>query len=176
LDQPWLKSAVRTDDNQGDDESRHERANTLKLEVRMLGSFLIKWLSQRSVPPNRGALGEGVAERYLVRTARMKLVVRNWRNPKDRREEIDLVMRDGDVLVFVEVKTRTAGALVPGYNAVNQHKKRVLTRGTLAYLRGMKDPPRTHRFDVLEVAWPREGEAGEPAVRHLANVPLKRRR
>jgi hypothetical protein len=40
----------------------------------------------------------------------------------------------------------------------------------------MKDPPRTHRFDVLEVAWPREGEAGEPAVRHLANVPLKRRR
>lgn len=106
----------------------------------------------------------------------MRLVARNWRNPKDRREEIDLVMRDGEVLVFVEVKTRSVGALVPGYHAVNARKKRVLARGIKAYLRGMKEPPRTHRLDVVEVAWPRAGDSGEPGVRHLANVSWSRSR
>ena len=89
----------------------------------MLRSFLNKWLSQRSVPSNRGAQGEHYAERYLVKYGKMRLIARNWRNPRDRREEIDLVMRDGEVLVFVEVKTRSAGALVPGYHAVDARKK-----------------------------------------------------
>lgn len=142
----------------------------------MLRSFLNKWLSQRSVPSNRGARGEKFAEQFLIKEKKMRLIARNWRNPRDRREEIDLVMRDGDVLVFVEVKTRSADALVPGYYAVDRKKRKILRRGILAYLRGMKDPPVTHRLDVVEVAWPKPGQNEDPGLRHFANVALRRRK
>jgi len=142
----------------------------------MLRSFLNKWLSQRSVPPNRGALGEGIAERFLVRERGMRFVARNWRNPRDRREEIDLVMRAGDIMVFVEVKTRSSKALVPGFYAVDGKKRRILKRGIRAYLRGLKSPPRTYRFDVVEISWPSKGEESEPGVRHFTNVALSGRK
>lgn len=106
----------------------------------------------------------------------MRCVARNWRNPRDRREEIDLVMTAGEVLVFVEVKTRGADALVPGYHAVDARKRKVLRRAIAAYLRGLAEPPRTHRCDVVEIAWPAIGSPAEPTVRHFAHIDLKRRR
>jgi putative endonuclease len=99
----------------------------------------------------------------------MEIVARNWRNPRDLREEIDLVCRDGDVLVFVEVKARAARALVPGYHAVNKRKKRALRRVVHAYLSGLLHPPRTFRFDVVEVVL---SEKLPPQVLHFENVPL----
>jgi putative endonuclease len=104
-----------------------------------------------------------------------RVLARNWRNPADRREELDLVCADGEVLVFVEVKARSAHALVPGYFAVDARKKKVLLRAARAYLRGLRRPPRTVRFDVVEVALGAEGTAGgpgEPPLRHFENVPL----
>lgn len=106
----------------------------------------------------------------------MRLIARNWRNPRDRREEIDLVMRDGEVLVFVEVKTRSANALVPGYYAVDDKKRKILRRGVQAYLRGLKAPPVTHRLDVVEVAWPTNEQKADPGVRHFTNVALRGRK
>ena len=85
-------------------------------------------------------------------------------------------MRDEAVLVFVEVKTRSEGALVPGYHAVDKRKRKVLRRAIGAYLRGMKEPPLTHRLDVVEVAWPSSENEGKPQIRHFTNVRLKRRR
>jgi putative endonuclease len=117
-------------------------------------------------------LGERRAEDYLVRERGFKRVARNWRNPADRREEIDLVMKDGEVLVFVEVKTRAQGALVSGYHAVDERKRRVLRRAVRAYLRGMTERPPTHRFDIVEVAWPVEGSDAEPELHHFERVPL----
>src|SRR5207244_3903931 len=73
-----------------------------------------------------GAEGEQAAADWLVRHRGFTVVVRNWRDPKDRRQEIDLVCRDRQVLVFVEVKARAPGALVPGYYAVDRRKKRAL--------------------------------------------------
>ena len=117
-----------------------------------------------------GAHAENLAAATL--TARgWRVLARNWRNPADRREELDLVCADGEVLVFVEVKARSARALVPGYFAVDARKKRVLLRAARAYLRGLRQPPRTVRFDVVEVALGAEG-TGEPPVRHFENVPL----
>ena len=98
--------------------------------------------------------------------------MRNWRNPADEREEIDLITRDGSILVFVEVKARAAGALVPGYYAVTARKKRVLRRACLAYLKRLRQRPHTFRFDVVEVELPRGGGDARPVVRHFANVPL----
>lgn len=123
---------------------------------------MLAWLNdvwQRLSPRNAGApgheagaRGEAAAAEFLVKRRSFVIVARNWHSPRDRRDEIDLVARDGDVLVFVEVKARSADALVPGYFAVNDRKKRALRRAVHAYLTALKEPPRTFRFDVVEVA------------------------
>jgi putative endonuclease len=106
----------------------------------------------------------------LQRERGFVVVARNWRAPRDRRQELDLVCRDGDVLVFVEVKARAANAMVPGYYAVDARKKRVLRRAIDAYLARLAPAPRTFRFDVVEVATGAEGAA--PEILHFENVPL----
>ena len=121
-----------------------------------------------SAATDRGRSGEERAADFLRRTRGFHIVTRNWRNPQDQREEIDLVARDGEALVFIEVKARAAGALVPGYFAVTRRKRRVLRRVCRTYLRLLRHRPRTYRFDVVEV----ELSAGEPIIRHFENVPL----
>ncbi|ACB77183.1 protein of unknown function UPF0102 [Opitutus terrae PB90-1] len=117
-----------------------------------------------------GAAGERLAAAWLQRERGFRVVARNWRNPRDRREELDLVCRDREVLVFVEVKSRAANALVPGYYAVDKRKKRVLGRAIKAYLARLTAKPATFRLDVVEIA--EGGGDAEPTVRHFENVPL----
>jgi len=116
-----------------------------------------------------GARGEQAAADFLKARQGFTVVVRNWRNPRDLRDEIDLVCLDGDVLVFVEVKARAEGALVTGYHAVDERKKRVLRRTVHAYLTKLDHPPKTFRFDVAEVTL--SGRL-PPQVLHFENVPL----
>jgi putative endonuclease len=122
----------------------------------------------RAPAEERGAEGERLAAGQLQRQG-YEVVARNWRNPRDRREEIDLVCRDGDVLIFVEVKTRPDTALVPGFFAVDRRKKRVLRRAIHAYLTRLRRRPRTFRFDVVEVV---TSAKRPPEVLHYANVAL----
>lgn len=129
-----------------------------------------------------GGLGERWAADWLQRERGFVVVARNWRNPRDRRDELDLVCRDGAVLVFVEVKARSAGSLVPGVYTVNARKKRVLRRTAEAYLAGLRESPRTFRLDVVEVILPGKdpgkGRSGgvrisaAEAILHFENVPL----
>jgi len=117
----------------------------------------------------RGAAGEQLAADHLRRNRGFAIIARNWRNPRDVRQEIDLVCRDREVLVFVEVKTRPATARVRGFFAVDRRKKRVLRRAIHAYLMALRRPPTVHRLDVVEVVT----DAGRPPeVRHFENVPL----
>ena len=118
----------------------------------------------------RGAEGERLAAGYLHGRLGYEIAACNWRNPRDRREEIDLVCRDGEALVFVEVKSRAAAALVPGYEAVTRRKRRVLRRAIHAYLTRLRIRPRTFRFDVVEVS--AAGGATAPQIRHYQNVSL----
>ena len=113
--------------------------------------------SSRPVNSGLGVAGERAAEAHL-RANGLRVLARNWRNPADAREEIDLVCEEtagpGDVasvLVFVEVKARAAGARVSGYHAVNKRKKAVLLRACRAYLARLRPPPRHVRFDIVEV-------------------------
>lgn len=124
-----------------------------------------------SSPTEAGARGESLAAAWLRRERGFSVVARNWRSPRDRRDEIDLVCRDGDALVFVEVKARSAGALVPGYHAIDRRKKRVLRRTAQAYLAHLREKPVTFRFDVVEVSFPAAAGA-EPEILHFENVPL----
>ncbi|MCX6956309.1 MAG: YraN family protein [Verrucomicrobia bacterium] len=127
----------------------------------------LKGIFSSGAKPGAGERGEKLAAAWLQRTRGFAVVVRNWRNPHDRRDELDLVCRDGETLVFVEVKTRAPDALVPGYHAVDRRKKRVLQRAAKAYLAGLREKPRTFRLDVVEVVF-----GGDPEVTHFENVPL----
>jgi putative endonuclease len=105
-----------------------------------------------------GVAGERAAEAHL-RANGLRILVRNWRNPDDEREEIDLVCEEragpgdrGPTLVFVEVKVRAAGARVSGYHAVNKRKKAALLRACRAYLARLRSAPPHVRFDIVEVA------------------------
>lgn len=125
---------------------------------------------QDDLPPiaARGAFGERLAAEFLVAERRYRIIARNWRNPADEREEIDLIVMDEDILVFVEVKTRHVSALVPGFFHVGPAKKKVLRRAAKAFLRLHRPKPRTFRLDVVEV----ELGAGSPTIRHYASIPL----
>ncbi|QYM77478.1 YraN family protein [Horticoccus luteus] len=129
------------------------------------------WNTLTGREADSGAQGERAAERFLRSERNFAVIARNWRSPKDRRDELDLVCRDGDVLVFVEVKARAATALVPGYYAVDKRKKEALRRACRAYLGALKEKPHTWRFDVVEVELPAE-RGPTPIVRHFENIPL----
>jgi len=132
---------------------------------------LATWIAGKraSSTSHTGESGEREAAVFLMRKG-FRILARNWRSPRDRRDEIDLVCREGEVLVFVEVKTRSSAALVPGYFAVDKRKKKVLRRAATEYLKRLNPAPSTFRLDVVEVATRGDGQA--PEVRHFENIPL----
>jgi len=75
------------------------------------------------------------------------------------------VARHGDVLVFVEVKTRASETFGRPADSVNRAKRLALSRGAVRYLRGLSERPEYFRFDVVEIVG-REGE-GVPLIRHI---------
>lgn len=111
----------------------------------------------------RGRLGEAAAKRHL-QTLGLKFLTANFRSP---RGEIDLVFRDADCLVFVEVKTRTAGGWVRPAGSVNARKRRLLSMTALDYLKRLPDSRVSIRFDIVEVLL-HAGAVTE--VRHLPNT------
>lgn len=78
----------------------------------------------------------------------MKILCRNFTAARD---EIDIVARDGEALVFVEVKTRAETDLHGAVYAVDARKRRALRRAAGAYLRGLRERPAVARLDVVEV-------------------------
>lgn len=94
-----------------------------------------------------GQGGEAAAERWLV-DAGMRIVARGFRL---RCGEIDLIARDGPVVVFVEVKTRTAEGFGRPADAVTDRKRRKMALVASAFLARMGWGERPCRFDVVEV-------------------------
>lgn len=136
----------------------------------MLSWFKRFFQGRSATRHGRGRAGERHAEVFLRRERGFGVVARNWRSPRDRRDEIDLVCRDAETLVFVEVKTRAPNALVPGYYAVNRRKRRAVKRACMAYLRLLERKPATFRFDVVEVELAPDSTL--VAVHHFENIPL----
>lgn len=95
-----------------------------------------------------GLLGELLAVRHLHEQGR-KILRRNHRGP--HRGEVDIVARHGDVLTFVEVKTRTSSAFGRPADAVTADKQRLIQRGALDWLRLLGNPRIAIRFDIAEV-------------------------
>jgi putative endonuclease len=117
--------------------------------------------SRKPVHLRRGELGEKAARTFLRRGG-LKFLAANFRSD---RGEIDLVFRDEDCLVFVEVKTRSSEDWTRPAAAVDARKRRLLTQTALDYLRRLRNPPVKVRFDIVEVLL----EAG--AVREVRHLP-----
>lgn len=119
-----------------------------------------------STRSERGRYGEDLAAAYCRKELGYKLLARNWRWERD---ELDLVCLDGEVLVFIEVRARSARARVGGFHSVDAKKKKALRRGCRAYINQLQNPPKHVRFDVTEVVLSDEG-VGE--IHHYQNVTL----
>lgn len=111
-----------------------------------------------------GALGERIARVFLKGEGR-KILYHNFRAP--RGGEIDIVARDGEVLTFVEVKTRSTEEFGRPLEAVDKKKQRLIRNGANEWLRllGTREIP--WRFDVVEVVL-QEGE--RPRVNVVVNA------
>ncbi len=112
--------------------------------------------SRRDSVWKKGLLGEKTAERFLKKEG-FRLLERRWRCAGG---EADLIMRDGDTVVFVEVKYRPEGREGDGAAAVTDDKMRRLSRCADAYM--TRFPDLFARIDILEIT--------SDGPRHLKDV------
>ena len=124
----------------------------MQTAVRELARFSQAWAARffrrRAEHLALGASGETLACRHL-RAAGYKILYRNFRGRTGG--ELDIVCRDGDTLVFVEVKTRTHEDFGRPFEAVRRDQQRRISRGALAWLRMLDNPDILFRFDIVEV-------------------------
>jgi putative endonuclease len=109
-----------------------------------------------------GKEGERIAEQYLKRKG-YKLVERNYRCSAG---EVDLIVLDRRVIVFVEVKTRTGHGFGTPLEAVQPRKQRKMMQAAQFFLSQKKLHQRDARFDVVGISWP----GREPVIEHVENA------
>lgn len=108
-----------------------------------------------------GDRGERLASRYL-RSQGLRIITRGYWTSQG---EIDLIARDGDSLVFVEVKTRRRGQPA---EAVTPEKQRRLTRAALRFLKQHDLLEVPGRFDIIAIVWPDDRQP--PKIEHFRNA------
>ena len=107
----------------------------------------------------KGAYGEMLVLGYLEQKG-YALIARNHRIGRD---EIDLIMRVGELTVFVEVKARSSTNYGLACEAVDKRKQSRMVRAALSYLQTQAEETNV-RFDVAEV------DLNTGTVRHIENA------
>jgi putative endonuclease len=110
-----------------------------------------------------GRYGEQLAARYLTERG-IAVIDRNWRCAHG---ELDLVARDGDCLVFCEVKTRRSVRFGDPLEAVTWSKATRLRRLAVAWLQVHDERGARIRIDVIAILRPPHGRA---QIRHVVGV------
>jgi putative endonuclease len=117
-------------------------------------------LTQRQL---NGQAAEDIAADFL-RAAGLEILDRNYRR---RLGELDLIAREGDVLVIVEVRTRASNAYGGAAASVDVRKQRKLIRAASQLLQQRKDLARMRvRFDVIVVSNLRAPKLGVEWIKH----------
>jgi len=111
-----------------------------------------------------GNRGERAAAKFLKQKG-YRILARQYRNNIG---EIDLIARDGDTFVFVEVKTRRSDTAGSPTDAITYQKQQQLTRTALAYLKHKKLLLHSARFDVIAIIWPHD--QAHPEIKHYENA------
>ncbi|NLT39630.1 MAG: YraN family protein [Clostridiales bacterium] len=112
-----------------------------------------------------GAWGEEQAAEYLKRKG-LKLLECGYRS---RFGEIDLIMREGGVIVFVEVKLRSSSAIAAPREYVSLSKQEKLRRTAMKWLAGSGEDLQP-RFDVVEVYASQPIKKKPEKIVHLENA------
>lgn len=108
-----------------------------------------------------GKEGEELAVRFLKRKG-YGVLEKNYRTPFG---EIDIIARDGDSLVFIEVKARRDDTFGSPFEAVNSRKREKIRKVALSYMKKLrKEVPA--RFDVLSIRY----ENGERKIDHIRDA------
>ncbi len=110
-----------------------------------------------------GRYGERVAARHLTEQG-MMVLDRNWRCDAG---EIDLVLRDGDVLVVCEVKTRSSTAFGHPLEAVTEPKADRLRELAVRWMAAHGVRPEGVRIDLVAVLMRRRGR---PVLEHVRGI------
>lgn len=109
-----------------------------------------------------GKFGEELALRRIKHLGYTK-IVRNFRCPLG---EVDIIARDGDTLVFMEIKTRKGRSIGYAKEAVNAKKKRQISKVALAYMKSRDCSDLRARFDVVAISLGR----GKPEIEVIKNA------
>ena len=130
------------------------------------------WVVRERPVERRGVEWKQRAARMGERMAEAFLAARGFdivdRNVRSGRGEIDLIARDGDSVVFVEVKLRTGSDHAAPLEAVNWKKRLDMSRAATRWLqaRGLTDRP--VRFDVVGITW--EADGSRIHAEHIQNA------
>ncbi len=112
-----------------------------------------------------GKYGEELAAQHLLKKG-YQILRRNWHAGHD---EIDIIAKDGDWLVIVEVKTRTSEYAGEPETAVTKTKQKSLVRAAEAFIHEIDHPGET-RFDVIGILI----EKGEYELNHIEDAFVPR--
>lgn len=119
-------------------------------------------VKRRQAAYGRGRWAEQAAVAYLQRHG-LELLERNYRVP---RGEIDIIMRDGSILVFIEVRYRTRENYCPALESIDSGKQNRLRRTGERYWQSCPDNYTACRFDVIVITGPQN----KPAINWLTNA------
>ena len=119
-----------------------------------------------------GEYGEWLGRRFLWKKGYTILFL-NWRSRKDRRNEIDIICMDNEILVFVEIMARSENSFTTGFETLGKRKRKDLLKSFKAYLSENINPPPTYRFDVIEVDL-RSKAKGKVKLFHHENIAIFR--
>ena len=118
-----------------------------KMKPRESMGRAVAWLAALRGQVALGRRGERAAERHLRRNG-YRIVVRNFRAAG---AEIDLVAIDGEILVFVEVKTRRSRAAGAPEEAVDERKQKRMRRAAEVFARRYRADEIEMRFDIVAI-------------------------
>lgn len=116
-----------------------------------LGDRARQWREKFDLTPTQamGRKGEDIAHRYLKGRG-LHIIARRFRLP-DGSGEVDIIARDKEVLVFVEVKTRRTQAFGGPERAIDPEKQRKLIRAARSYVSKAGANWSRIRFDIVTV-------------------------
>lgn len=111
-----------------------------------------------------GRLGERLARAYLEERGYLVLET-NYRTPAG---EIDIIARQGECLVFVEVRTKRSGRFGSAEESLTSRKQQHLIDSAALYCQSCAGPAAAYRIDFIAVAL--GGEGLPVRIRHLENA------
>jgi len=126
-------------------------------------NHLTVWLTDVSKSRiNLGKRGEELAATYLKQKG-FQIITRNYRQ---KTGEVDIIAKENNILVFIEVKTRSSLLFGQPFEAVTEKKQTQLNRIALDYMTRNRIKNQAARFDVVSILIEKNKE---PQIEHLQN-------